>query len=155
MRTVARTGAGNVARAWDRAGDRSLLTPREWGDVLSLSMGWRYAATPGPGGLMVASPSRLRSSASHAQACSRRLTRAKRTRNWVALRHGRSPSREATFLNELERSQPLRVAMSALKVALSRGSGGYSRGSSVVRTETMGPIWVCGWHKTCRGHSST
>jgi hypothetical protein len=40
-------------------------------------------------------------------------------------------------------------------VALSRGSGGYSRGSSVVRTETTGPLWVCGWHKTCRGHSST
>ena len=102
--------------------------------MVSLSMGWRYAATLCPGVLMAASPSRLRSSASHAQACSKRLTRAKRTRNWVALRHGRSPSREATFLNELDRSHPLRVAMSALQVALSRGSGGYSRGASVVRT---------------------
>jgi hypothetical protein len=113
VRIVARTGAGTVARAWDRAGDRPLLNPGSGRDVLSLSLGWRYAATPCPDGLMVASPSRLRSSASHAQAGSRRLMRAKRISNWVALRHGRSPSRAATCLNELERSQPLRGAMSA------------------------------------------
>jgi hypothetical protein len=82
-------------------------------DVLSLSMDWRYAATPCPGVLLAASASRVRSSASHAPACSRRLTSAKRTRNWIALRHGRSPSREATFWNALDRSHPLRVARSA------------------------------------------
>jgi hypothetical protein len=75
-------------------------SPGSGRDVLSWSPGWRDAAMPCPNGLMVASPSRLRSSASHAQACSSRLTRAKRTRNWVALRHGRSPSREVTFLKE-------------------------------------------------------
>ena len=41
----------------------------------------------------------------------------------VALRQGRSPSREAT-LNELDRSHPLRVAIRLLKVALSSRTGG-------------------------------
>jgi hypothetical protein len=51
-----------------------------------------------------------------------------------AVIEARSPSREATFLNELDRSHPLRVAISSLKVALSLGMGGESRGSAVVRT---------------------
>ena len=97
----------------------------------------------------------LRSSASQAWACSRRLIRYRRTRNCGALRQGRSPSLEATFLNELERSHPVRAAINCLKGALSRGIGGYRRGSSVVRMYTTGPICVWGWPKTWWGHSVT
>jgi hypothetical protein len=52
----------------------------------------------------------------------------------LQLRQGRSPSREAIFFKELDRSHPLRVAISSFKVALSRGMGGYRRGASAVRT---------------------
>lgn len=60
----------------------------------------------------------------HPPVCDLRPARHRRTSNCVALRQGRSPSREATFLQELDRSQPVRRAISSFKVALSRGRGG-------------------------------
>lgn len=101
VRPAKKSAEGHCVVADCLGADRPPPVPAVAGLGASLSLpALAYAASRSPTRPLVCSSRCVRSSASQARVCSKRQTRARRTRNCMALRQGRSPSRAVTFVNE-------------------------------------------------------